>query len=184
MLFRSGLSGTQRFLEKIWKLQNKISDKKTSDDKINNLLHKTIKKVGEDIENFRFNTAVSQMMILVNEMEKSEIIPKEIYKNFLIILSPFAPHIAEELWNQLGIKTSIFKEKWPEYDRKLIKDEEFQLVIQINGKVRDTVAASMDMAENEAKELAMQSEKVKKHLAGKEIKKVIFVKNRLINIVV
>jgi leucyl-tRNA synthetase len=180
----AGVSGTQRFLEKIWKLQNKISDKKTSDDKINNLLHKTIKKVGEDIENFRFNTAVSQMMILVNEMEKSEIIPKEIYKNFLIILSPFAPHIAEELWNQLGIKTSIFKEKWPEYDRKLIKDEEFQLVIQINGKVRDTVAASMDMAENEAKELAMQSEKVKKHLAGKEIKKVIFVKNRLINIVV
>jgi len=177
-----GVIGTRRFLDKLWNLQEKVSVEKN--EKIENILHKTIKKVGEDIENFRFNTAVSQLMILANAMEKEENICKEDFEKVLIILSPFAPHFVEELWSRIGKSESIFKESWPEYDEKLIKDEEFELIIQISGKVRDKIKVKMDISEDEAKELAMQSEKVKLNIQGKEIRKVVFVKNRLINIVV
>lgn len=101
----------------------------------------------------------------------------------IIILSSFAPHIAEELWNKLGRKESIFLQKWPEYDPEIIKDEKITLVIQVNGKVRDSIEADAGISEAEAKELAMQSEKIKTRTAGKEIKKIIFVKGKLINIV-
>ncbi|MCX6764022.1 MAG: class I tRNA ligase family protein [Candidatus Moranbacteria bacterium] len=180
-----GVVGTKRFLEKVYNLRIKANGGRIdANKKIESLLHKTIKKVGEDIENFRFNTAVSQLMILVNEMEREKEIPITNYQLLITILSPFAPHISDELWNQLGNKESIFKQKWPEYDKNLIKDEEFDLVVQINGKLRDTLKAAMDISETEAKELALQSEKIKNYIAGKEIKKIIFVKNRLINIVV
>jgi leucyl-tRNA synthetase len=180
-----GVVGTKRFLEKVWNLQTRISEQETANNNLSNLLHKTIKKVGEDIENFRFNTAVSQLMILVNEMEKEKEIFEDDYKTLIIILAPFAPHICEEIWHEkLGHKESIFQEKWPKYDPELIKDEMFELIVQISGKVRDKIMAKMDISESEAKEVAMQSEKVKGNISGKEIKKVIFVKNRLINIVV
>ena len=168
-----------------------------TDPKIKNLLHKTIKKVGEDIENFRFNTAVSQLMIFLNSFYRAYENEKGLniveingflrgcdFKKFLIILSPFVPHLAEELWEKLGNKNSIFLENWPEYDKNLIKDEEFELIVQISGKVRDKIKVKMDISEDEAKEIAMQSEKIKNLISGKEIKKIIFVKNRLINIVV
>jgi len=177
-----GIKGTRKFLEKVWKFQDKIDNiegKNTF-----SLTHKTVKKVGKDIENFRFNTAVSAMMILANEIEKSEKVSSEDYEMFLKILSPFAPHIAEELWEKLGHKESIFKESWPKYNPKLIKDEEIELVIQINGKLRDRIRVVADISEKEAKKLAMESEKIKNSIAGKEAKKVIFVKGKLINIVI
>jgi leucyl-tRNA synthetase len=169
------------------------------------LIHKTIKKVENDIENLKFNTAISQLMILRNEFcsvgepesiplpspgrsitwyEKSQMIEKSDFEKFLIILSPFAPHLAEELWEKLGHKKSIFYEKWPEYDEELIKEENFELVIQINGRVRDKIQAAVDILENEAQKLALSSEQVKKWTENKEIKKVVFVKNRLINFIV
>jgi leucyl-tRNA synthetase len=178
-----GIVGIKRFLEKVWKLQDKIVKEKTITSP-QNLLHKTIKKVGEDIENFRFNTAISAMMILVNEMEKQEKISADDYKRLITILSPFAPHIAEELWEKLGNKESIFLQSWPQYDPELIKDEKITLIIQVNGKVRESVEVSVDISEDEAKNLAMQSEKIKTWIDGKEIRKIIFVKSKLLNIVI
>ncbi|MFA7319058.1 MAG: class I tRNA ligase family protein [Parcubacteria group bacterium] len=188
--------GVRRFLEKVWKIQYKITNDKLQisnkaqnpndqNKKLNSLIHKTIKKVGEDIENFRFNTAVSQLMILVNEMEKQEELSITDYELLIILLAPFAPHIAEEIFQEvLGHKESIFLQKWPEFSETLTKDEEINLVLQVNGKVRDMVAVSADISEEEAKEIALVSEKIKKHIADKEIKKIIFVKGKLVNIVV
>jgi leucyl-tRNA synthetase len=191
-----GVIGIKRFLDRIWKFANdkpiKI-DKNESNKKAEKLLHKTIKKVTEDIENFRFNTAISAMMILLNELEKENNIAEEIFKKFLIILSPFAPHIAEELWEKLALrptlsgaqnKKSIFLEIWPQYDSNLIKDEEIGLVLQVNGKIRDTIIVSADISEEEAKKIALANEKIKKWIKGKEIVKIIYVKSKLVNIVV
>jgi leucyl-tRNA synthetase len=183
-----GIVGIYRFLEKVWKMRDKILNQaKNSNDKkskINSLIHKTIKKVSKDIEAMHFNTAISQLMILVNALEKEEKISTQDYQLFLTLLSPFAPHLAEEIWEKLGHSDSIFLQKWPEYDPELIKDEEIALVIQVNGKVRDTAKVSADISEEEATKLAISSEKIKNYIAGKEIKKVIFVKGRLINVVI
>jgi len=173
-----GIKGVRRFLEKVIKLE--VTNNKTQN---NALLNKTIKKVTDDIENMKFNTAISAMMIFVNEVQK-EGISKEDFEKFLIILAPFAPHLVEELWEQLGNKESIFLQSWPKYDKKLIKDDVVQLVIQVNGKMRDSIETSVDISENEAKEKALASEKIKKWTEDKEIIKMIFVKNKLINIVV
>jgi leucyl-tRNA synthetase len=166
------------------------------------LLHKTIKKVTEDIENLHFNTAISQLMIFRNafysigqgdenniQVSKSEtselkIIKKNDLEKFLIILSPFAPHLAEELWEKLRHKESIFKEKWPEYDKKLVIDEEVTIAIQVNGKLRETIKAERGISEDKLKSKIYDLEKVKKYIEGKEIKKFIYVKDKLVNIVV
>ncbi|MEA2088533.1 MAG: class I tRNA ligase family protein [Patescibacteria group bacterium] len=182
------VKGTRRFLEKVYKLNQKLKIKNNlnlkSNHKLKILLHQTIKKVTEDIENFGFNTAISQMMILVNAMEKEKNIPVANYRLLIILISPFAPHIAEELWEKLGNKRSIFLEKWPKYNPEFIKEKEAELVIQINGKVRDKIKTSADILENDAKKIAFESEKIKKWIDGKEIRKIIFVKGKLINIVV
>jgi len=182
----NGVIGAYRFLEKTYKLADKVQtgSELKANKKTEILINKTIKKVGEDIENFRFNTAVSQLMILVNELDKEESIPIANYQSLITLLSPFAPFIAEELWEKLGHKESIFKEKWPEYDPKMIKDEEIELVIQVNGKVRDKMKASADLSEEEGKKLALESEKIKNIIGDKEIKKFIYVEGRLVNIVI
>lgn len=177
-----GIVGVQRFLEKVWRVQEKTKAGVT--DSAVNLINKTIKKVGEDIESFRFNTAISAMMILVNELDKSKEVSRENYEAFLKILSPFAPHLTEEIWSKLGNEKSIFLESWPAYDEKLIQDEEVEMVVQINGKVRDRIRVAANIGEEEAKKLALASEKIQGHLAGKEIKKVVFVQGKLISIVI
>lgn len=148
------------------------------------LLHKSIKKISEDLENVKFNTAVSQLMILVNELEKESTIDIEIYKIFLKLLAPFAPHLTEELWHLAGEKKSIHLESWPRYDPEKIKEKTFELVIQINGRVRAIVSAPIDIAEEQAKELALSQERIKLFLENKTPRKIIFVPARLINIVV
>ncbi|MFH1427652.1 MAG: leucine--tRNA ligase [Patescibacteria group bacterium] len=191
-----GVKGVRRFLEKIWALQENPAsgiDKKTKKQKNNTTLHKTIKKVTEDIDNMKFNTAVSAMMIFVNEAQK-ERINKEDFKIFLIILAPFAPHLCEELWSKLDSssaeatadknKESIFLQPWPKYDKKLVKDETIQLVVQVNGKVRDNIEAPAGISETEAKKEALASEKVQKWTENKKVVKIIFIKGRLINIVI
>jgi leucyl-tRNA synthetase len=142
------------------------------------LLNKTIKKVGEDIENQKYNTAISCMMEFVNSAKQ---ISLEDFKSFLIILSPFAPHLSEELYQS---DNSIFLDKWPGYDKRMIIDEKIKIIVQVNGKLRDTIEVGSDSSENEVKDLIFQLEKVQKYLEGKEIKKVIFVKNKLINLVI
>jgi len=175
--------GTRRFIEKVWRLGHKTFTTET-DAKLKNILHKTIKKVSEDIESMDFNTAVSSMMILATEMEKSESVSLEDFKKFLQILSPFAPHITEELWSILGEKKSINVSEWPKWDEKLMQDEEVKIVVQINGKVRSEVFIKADEKEENIKEKALKNEVILKHIVGQEVKRVIYVKNRLINIVV
>lgn len=176
-----GVKGVRRFLERIWKLQENLIN--SEEKSLKSLLHKTIKKVQTDIENFRFNTAVSALMIYINEAEKRGV-TIESYEILLQILSPFAPHIAEEIWRKLGHKESIFLSTWPEVDLKLIKDEEINLVIQINGKIRDTIKVGADISEEDAKKIALESEKAKNFMNGAEIKKIIFVAGKLLNIVI
>jgi len=193
--------GPRRFIEKVWRIASRINDFKsprissslTQPDfknhqfaslEIKKLLHKTIKKVSEDIESMRFNTAVSALMILATEMEKIDKVEKEDFKKFLQILAPFAPHVTEELWNILGEKKSINISKWPKWDEKLIKDEEVKIVIEVNGKVRAEMMIQVNEKEDEIKERAVLNENVKKFLPNLDIKKIIYVKNRLINIVV
>lgn len=197
--------GARRFIEKVWRIGMKVKplplDKGevgwgyTSKDPslvlpllrgggiLTRLLHKTIKKVSEDIEEMHFNTAISSMMILATEMEKAESVQIEDYKKFLQILSPFAPHVTEELWGMLGEKKLINFSDWPKVDKNLIQDEEVKIAVQINGKVRAEIVIKADSEEEKIKNQATSNEIVLRHLAGKDIKKVIYVKNRLINIV-
>ncbi len=181
-----GVVGCYRFLEKVWQLLQKTKNKeqKTENSNLEKLVNQTIKKVTEDIENFKFNTAISQLMILVNEMEKQNQLPATSYQLLLKLLAPMAPHITEELWFRLGHKKSIFEESWPKYDPKLVKEEKITLVIQINGKVRDKVEVEAALTEEQAKKLTLTREKVKKWIQGKKIKKIVFIKGKLINIVI
>ncbi|MFA6514801.1 MAG: class I tRNA ligase family protein [Candidatus Paceibacterota bacterium] len=175
--------GSRRFIDRVFRLQEKISDKKSSIE-IEKILHKTIKKVSEDIENFAFNTAISSMMILVNEFEKTDFINKDDFKKFLQILSPFAPHITEEIWQNLGEKKSIHKSSWPKWDKKKIIDEMIKIAIQVNGKVRTELIIPIDMTEQKIKDLALKNEKIVVWTQNKEIKKIIYIPHRVINIVV
>ncbi len=178
-----GIVGIVRFLEKVWKLQTMISEQETENNKIDILLNKTIKKVKGDIENFRFNTAISALMILANELDRQEKIYKIQYTKYLILIAPFAPHIAEEIWSQLGHGNSIFTEKWPEFDENLIKDESVEMVVQINGKVRGKFTVAADISEDEAKKLALADANIQKWLENKDPQKIIFVKGKLLSIV-
>jgi len=174
----AGILGTSRFLERMWQLG--ISEQIPKE--FNKLLHQTIKKVTEDIENLHYNTAVSALMILLNKLEETGAV-KEQYEIFLKLLAPFAPHLTEELWYILGHKNSIHKEKWPEHDDKLIKETTFELVIQINGKHRGSVLTAKGITQKSAEDLAKQNVNVNKFLQNQKIKKVVFIPNRLINFV-
>ena len=131
----------------------------------------------------RFNTAISAMMILTNEMEKKENLSQKDFKSFLQILSPFAPHVTEELWHGLGEKKSVNLSTWPKWDESLLMDEEIKIALQVNGKVRAELVIQMNMPEEDIKKKALTNQTIMKHVAGKEPKRVIYVKNRLVNIV-
>ncbi len=195
----NGVRGIRRFLERVWNLQSRViaSEAKQShgvasslasqsprDDKLNRLIHQTIKKVSEDLENMRFNTAIAKMMELINEFSKEEKIAKSNFEALILILAPFAPHMCEELWSLLGHKNILAFEKFPEYDKKLIEETEITLAVQVNGKLRDTLIVPADITDNDAKKLSLASEKVQKWLEGKEPKKIIYIKGKLVSIVV
>lgn len=180
-----GVVGVRRFLEKIYKLaQTKISEKE-SDKNLEKVLHKTIKKVGEDIEVLKFNTAVSSLMEFANAWQTSATgLNKKDLAEFLKILSPFAPHLAEELWLLSGFKNLCCIQKWPKFNPKLIEDETILLIVQVNGKVRDKFEVKASISQKEAEKMVNNSEKIKIWLEGKEIKKIIFIPGKLINIVI
>ncbi|MFH0792146.1 MAG: leucine--tRNA ligase [bacterium] len=179
----SSLDGCYRFLNRIWKLFNENIKNEPTPDYLSIKLHRVIKKVGEDILAMRFNTMVAAMMEFSNEWEDS-FLSKTDAEMFIKILAPSAPHLAEEIWvNILGNKFSVHQESWPVYDQQLILNEVITLVIQINGKVRDRVETSSGVSKNEAVELVNTRETVKKWLTGKEIKRIVFVADKLINII-
>jgi len=148
------------------------------------LLHKTIKQVTEDIESFKFNTAISSLMVLTNEMEKAEQLAVSDYELLIKLVAPFAPHLSEEIWQRLGHKASIFFENWPKYDKELVKEEKFIFIIQINGKIRDKVEIEKGISREKVEEIVFSREKTQKWIKDKEIKKIIFVPDKLINLVI
>jgi leucyl-tRNA synthetase len=182
-----GIMGVRRFLDRSWRLQAKISRSpaKTKEAKtLESLLHKTIKKVTEDIENFKFNTALSQLMILLNRFEALKKIDVSDFKIFVKLLAPFAPHLTEELWRCLGERSSVHLQKWPTFDPLKIEEGTVDLVVQINGRFRGTIAVSRGIEKGKAEALVFSKEKFQKYLGKKRAKRIVFIKGRLINIVV
>ena len=187
----SGMNGMFRFINRIWAITEKIikaGEKETKDEIVLREINRLIKRVGDDLEHLKFNTAIAFIMEYVNSLYRFEAAQKEIGADIVEalakILSPFVPHLAEELWAKLGYKKSIFTEKWPEYDPALVKEEKIELIVQINGKVRARLSVPADISEEDAKNLSLSDEDIKKWLGGQKPKKVIFVKGRLLNIVV
>jgi leucyl-tRNA synthetase len=178
--------GLRRFLEKVWKIQDRVTGNSESvtGKEIISLLHKTIKKVTEDIEELKYNTAISSLMILVNAMEKEPQLPVASYQLLLQLLAPFAPHIAEEIWENMGNTESIFLEQWPQYDEKKMVEEMKTIVVQVNGKVRANLLLPSGSTEEVVKEAAMADTNVQTHIVGKEIRKVIYIQDKILNLVV
>jgi leucyl-tRNA synthetase len=181
----NGMKGCYRFLEKTWKLVSGSEPSRESSQEIINALHKLNKKVDEDVEDAKFNTIIAAFMEFINLCQENKgKVGRDSTERFLVLLSPFAPHVAEELWQRLGHEESIFQQKWPKAEAEFLKEESMTLIIQVNGRVRDRVAVKVDVSEEEARKLAISREKVKNWISGKKIKKVIFVPGRLINIVI
>ncbi|WP_121614857.1 leucine--tRNA ligase [Virgibacillus halodenitrificans] len=185
----NGLDGARRFLDRIWRLMI-TEDGKPSEkisDKINPTLekvyHETVKKVTEDFENLHFNTGISQMMVFINEGYKAEYLTKEYVEGFIKMISPVAPHIAEELWSRLGHSETISYEPWPIYDETKLVDKEVEIVIQIMGKVRNKLKVSKDISKEELEKIALEDDKISDLLEGKTVRKVIVVQGKLVNIV-
>ena len=183
----NGLVGVRRFLDRVWNLQEKVS-KETGNSKLETreltvLLHQTIKKVTEDIEAMRFNTAIAKLMELTNEMTKSYKLTAISYKLLIKLLSPFAPHMCEELWSLTGGEGGIAFATWPAYDPALIVSDTMTIAVQVNGKLRATLDVPSDESEENVKAKALELENVKKWFDEK-MKKVIYVKGKLVSVVV
>ncbi|MGN0163208.1 MAG: leucine--tRNA ligase, partial [Candidatus Ornithomonoglobus sp.] len=181
---QQGLKGCYRFIEKVWNLQSIMTDEEGYSAELEKPVHKMIKKVGEDFERMKFNTAIATMMSFLNEVSKKGSITKGEYKTLITLLNPVAPHMTEELWEILGGEGLLSLAKWPEYDEAKTVDDEVEVVIQINGKIKDKAMVPADLDRNGLAELAMQLDSVKALTEGKNIVKVIAVPGRLINIVV
>src|SRR5690554_1353739 len=186
----TGLDGARRFLERVYRLyvteDNKLSDKivNKDNDLLTRIYHQTVKKVTEDYETLNINTAISQMMIFVNEAYKADYLPREYALGFIKLLNPVAPHISEEIWSILGHKDTISYEPWPKYNEEKLVADEIEIAIQVNGKLRDRLHIKPDEDEEEVKKRAIEGENVQRHIENKEIRKVIYVRNKIINIVV
>jgi len=174
-----GLVGIRRFLEKIVSASENVTDTTSND--VSFELNKTIKKVGDDIESYKFNTAISQLMILLNFVGEGSI-SKDDMKIIIKLLSPFAPHVAEELWEKMGNSTSIHLEKWPEYDESKLISDTVSVVVQINGKTRGSIESPSGSSEDEILTLIQADGSLSKWIEG-DMKKVIYVPNKLINLV-
>ena len=179
-----GLNGCKRFIDRVVRVGGKVTDKVGYSKNLESLIHKTIKKVTEDIDSMKFNTAVSSLMILLNKFEEEKEITKDDYRTFLILLNPIAPHITEELNEKYKLGEVICKSSWPEYDVSKTIDNEKTIAVQVNGKVRSTIKININDSDDVIKERAMQEENVINHISGKEIVKVIVIKGKIVNIVV
>lgn len=185
----NGLEGSRKFLDRVWRLivdeNNKMRDRITTlnDGKLDKVYHQTVKKVTEDYENLHFNTAISQLMVFVNEAYKVDALPYEYIEGFVQLLAPIAPHIGEELWAILGNEQDLSYAPWPTYDEAALIEDEVEVVFQINGKVRAKASVARDLSKEELEKTAMDDESIKEQLEGKTIRKVIVVPNKLVNIV-
>lgn len=180
----NGVKGCKKFLDRVTRIKEFATDEDITNDEIEKELNKTIKKVSEDYEEQKYNTAIAAMMTYVNLLYKQEKVSKKYIAPFLQILNPIASHVTEELWERLGFEGHIFSSKWPEYDIAKIVDENVELAVQVNGKVRFKVTVSTEFSEDEIKEKVICDNRLKQYIDGKHIKKVIVIKSRIVNIVV
>ena len=184
-----GLDGARRFLDRVWRLfvneDGTLSEKVTNENnpKLDRVYHETVKKVTEDYEKLHFNTAISQLMVFVNECYKQDNVPKAYAEGFIKLLSPITPHIAEEIWEMLGHSDTISYEPWPEYDESKLVEDEVEIAIQVMGKVRSKINVSRDISKEELEKAALVDEKIQQWLEGKTVRKVIVVPGKLVNIV-
>ncbi|MCI8346842.1 MAG: leucine--tRNA ligase [Bacilli bacterium] len=181
---QQGVEGAQKFLDRIYRLYESGKVKEEENKKLEKIYHQTVKKVTEDFETLNFNTAISQMMIFINAVYKEEIFPKEYALGFVKLLNPIAPHITEELWEILGHHDTIAFEPWPTYDENKTKDDEKEIAVQVNGKVRATIKITENDSEEQIKEKALSAENVINHTKNGTIVKIIVIKDRIVNIVV
>ncbi|MDU7331022.1 MAG: leucine--tRNA ligase [Finegoldia magna] len=179
----NGVKGCRKFLDKVWRTQELV-DEDSNFEKMETLTHQTIKKVSEDYENLKFNTAIAQLMTLLNEFNNLDKISKEQYKIFLILLNPVCPHITEEIWQRMGYEGYVHEASWPEYDESKTILDVIELPIQVNGKLRTTVEIGRDASEDEVFEKAIKDDVVAKYLENKNVIKKIYVKGRIFNIIV
>ncbi len=179
-----GVAGAHRFIERVYRLYTEGNIKDEENKNLEKIYHQTVKKVTQDYETLNFNTAISQIMIFVNAVYKEEVFPLEYANNLLKLLNPVIPFITEELWNRLGHNDTIAYETWPTYDEEKTKEEMFEMVVQVNGKVRGKISVSMDTPKEEMESLAKELENVKRYIENKEIVKVITVSKKLVNIVI
>jgi len=190
----AGVNGVRSFLDRVWRLivdegadslqlGDAVREVEPTDEQ-NRLLHKTIKAVTQDAENMNFNTAIARMMEFVNYFTKSSVRPQGVMKSFVLLLSPFAPHLAEELWQILGGETTLAYEAWPEYDESLTQDETIEVPVQIKGKVRGRISVPADIDKAGLEEAARNDPKITEQLEGRKIVKVIVVPGRLVNFVI
>jgi leucyl-tRNA synthetase len=193
-----GVEGVARFLARVWRLlmtENQAGEWELSaklkdvdpDRAQQKITHATIKKVTGDIESLSFNTAISQMMIFVNAFTNAEVIPLRAMRSFLVLLNPFAPHLSSELWEKLGAKFrggqgDITEQSWPDYDEQLLVEDEIEIVVQVNGKVRDRMKMSILATEDEMKAAALANPKIRKLVAEKTIRKVVAIPKKLVSI--
>lgn len=187
----NGLDGARRFLDRIWRLlvneeDGTISAKiqVSNDTTLEKSYHQTVKKVTEDYEGIRFNTAISQMMVFINDCYKAEVIPTAYAEGFVKMLAPMAPHIAEELWKLLGHEGTLSYEQWPTYDESKLVDDEVEVAVQVAGKVRAKIVVAKDASKEDIEKIALADEKVQEYMAGKNLVKVIVIPGKLVNIVV
>jgi len=187
-----GIEGVHRFLKRVWKqfigrdgrVAGQLEDKHTDDDETTQLVHQTIRKVTEDMEALRFNTSISQLMILLNHIQKLNTLKLETARIFVRLLAPLAPHLAEELWVRLGGTPSIFTQEWPTFDPKILQRDEVKVIFQVNGKLRGEAQVAKDADSSTVEELARSHPRVSPHLEGKTVRKVIYVPGRILNFVV
>ena len=185
----NGLEGSRKFLDRVWRLivdeNNQMRDRITTvnDHKLTKVYNQTVKKVTEDLENMHFNTAISQLMVFVNEANKIDSLPYEYIEGFVQLLAPITPHIAEELWEILGNKESLTYVPWPTFDEAALIENEVEVVFQVNGKVRAKINISRGLTKDELEQMALASESIQSFIEGKTIRKVIVVPDKLVNIV-
>ncbi|WP_397539683.1 leucine--tRNA ligase [Rummeliibacillus pycnus] len=186
----NGLDGARRFLDRIWRLfineeNGELSDKiqASNDTTLEKVYHQTVQKVTDNNEHIRFNTSISQMMVFINDCYKAEVVPTAYAEGFVKMLAPIAPHIAEELWGKLGHTETITYAEWPTFDPAKLVDDEVEVVVQVNGKVRAKLMVAKDASREDLEKVALADQHVKEHIEGKDIKKVIAVPGKLVNIV-
>ncbi len=181
----SGVEGAKRFIERVWRFFTNVDHiVDDNDGHLTKIYHQTVKKVTDDYENLGFNTAISQMMIFVNECYRIGHCPREYAEGFIKMISCIIPHVGEEMWQILGHNETIAYQKWPQYDEKYLVEEEKEIAVQVNGKVRATIKVHLEDTERQIEEKALQEENVKRHIEGKQIVKIILIKGRICNIVV